>query len=147
MNFSDPLPDDLLQLEAELVGRPKAEPAPGLRGRVLGAVRAELGRTVSRRSALRSFWGFAAGAAAAAFLCANFAMSLTRDTDCGLRRRLETADLASAAREIRAVLPELTEREALRQAVLLRAGPPAAPIPVIHGRAAGHHRVSTPKEG
>jgi len=147
MNFSDPLPDDLLQLEAELAGRPKAEPPPSLRGRALGAVRAELGRTVSRRSALRSFWGFAAGAAAAAFLCANFAMSLTRDTDCGLRRRLETADLASAAREIRAVLPELTEREALRQALLLKVGTPAAPMPVLRVLPVDQGRSSAPKEG
>lgn len=140
------LPDDLLRLEAALAGRPRPEPTPEFRARVLGAVRAELARPVSRRTARRSFWSFAAAAAAAALVCANFAMSLTRDTDCGFRHR-PAADLRAAARDIRELLPEMTEREALRQAVLLRAGPPPAPVPVIHGRAADRHGASAPKEG
>lgn len=128
------LPDDLRRLESELVGRPRTEPIPALRGRVLGAVRAELGRTVSRRTARRSFWRFAVSAAAAALLLANFGMATTRGPDCGLRRRPDAAGLAADARLIKDLLPEVTEREARRQALMLRAGPPPAPLPVPHGR-------------
>jgi len=141
------LPDDLLRLEAALAGRQKAEPSPSLRGRVLGAVRAEFGRTASRRSARPGFWSFAAGAAAAALICANVAAPLTRATDCGLRRAPAPEHLRAAARQIREALPELTEREALRQALLLEAGAPAAPLPVLHAAPAGRNMADAAKEG
>jgi hypothetical protein len=106
----------------------------------------ELGRTVSRRWSRRNFWGFAAAAAAAAFICANVAAPLTRATDCGLSRRQVCADLHDAARQIREVFPEMTEREALRQALLLEAGAPSAPLPVLHAAPAGRNRAAAAKE-
>jgi hypothetical protein len=98
-----------------------------------GAVRAAPGRTLSRRSERSDFWKFAAAAAALALLAANFSLSTTRGTECGLQARREAADLEGDARSIRELLPELSEREARRQALLLRVGKPSAPLPVLRG--------------
>ncbi len=126
------LPDELRRLESELAGRAQADPPAALRGRVLGAVHAELGRPASRRTARRGFWSFAAAAAAAALVCANVTGQLARGTDCGLRRTAVPADLRDSVRRIRELLPEMSEREALRQALLIEAGVPERPLPVLH---------------
>jgi hypothetical protein len=141
------LPEDLARLEARLAGRAEGGPDRQLRVRVLGAVRAELGRKASRRTVQRNFWRFAAAAAAAAFVFANFGASLTRGTDCGLGRRPVSRDLRAAARRIMELFPEMTEREAFRQTLLLEVGAPVAPLPVLHATPGDRHRVAPAKEG
>jgi hypothetical protein len=111
-------------LERALASRPKAAPRPDLRGRVLGAVRSELARPLSGRSERRELWKFAAGAAAAMLLGANLAMSAAADTDFGFRpRQISAAEVRKEAARLRQHAPEMTEGEALMQALLLRGGP------------------------
>lgn len=109
-----PVPDDL---ERRLAARLGSGPAPDLRGRVLTAVRSELARERSRRQPIGR-WSFAAAAALVALCWANLSLcaanaieplprSVNLDRDRG-------ADLA----RLRALLPELSEREARRQALL-----------------------------
>jgi hypothetical protein len=118
------LPPDLAELERRLAGRPRPEPAAGLRPRVLAAVGRELGRRGGG-----SAWRFAAATAAAALLWINFSMSVANDMDWRLGRGLDGATLAAAAGRLRQLVPELPEREALRQALLLQAGSRLVPAP------------------
>jgi len=95
---------------------------------------AHSGRTVSRRRERNGFWKFAAAAAAAAFLLANFSASVTHRGEPRLRAARPVTDLQADARAIRELLPELTEEESRRRALLLRVPTPAAPLPVVRGR-------------
>jgi hypothetical protein len=108
------LPPDLAHLERRLAERPRQEPPADLRQRVLAA----LGRGCGREAT--GFWRFVAAVAAAVVLAINLSMSAANDTDWRLGGDLAPKQTASADR-IREVLPELSEREARRQAVLLRA--------------------------
>ena len=124
----DPLPPDLLALERELAARPQPGPSAELRARVLMAARREL--TMPRPNpARRDFGRFAAATAAAALLAINLSASLANNTDWHLRAPADGP--AAAADRIRELAPDLPEREARRQALLLRAaaGLAAAPVP------------------
>lgn len=116
------LPEDLARLEEELLAREPARPAPELRGKVLGAVRRELGRESSRRLVRGGFWSFAAATAAAALLWVNFSMSVALNTDWGFAARGGNGEVGKTAERIRGLLPEMSEGDALRHALLLRAG-------------------------
>jgi hypothetical protein len=112
------LPDDLAELERRLAGRPRAEPGPGCRGRVLGAVRRELGRS----SAGSGAWRAAAVLAAAVLFAANFALSLANDTSGHAAPVNTTANLETAAGRVRGLFPDMPEQEVYRHALLLHAG-------------------------
>lgn len=106
--MADPLPPDLAALERELAARPGVTPPEGHRGRILVAVSGEL--DAARRSS-RRWW---AGAAAAALLWANLSLSVANDTGWAMRSEPDTAATAALAAEVRALLPDLPEREAAR---------------------------------
>jgi len=130
------LPEDLADQESELASLPRPEPDAGLRGRVLAAVRGELRRTASSRRLVRGgFWSFAAAAAAAALFWANLSMGAANDTDWDFGPPREKTQLRAAAERIRGLVPELSEREALRHAVLLRAGAGLVMVPQVKGPA------------
>ncbi len=118
------LPEELHNLEQELLSGGPARPAPELRATVLRTVRRELGRTSSRRVLRGSFWGFAAAAAAAALLWANFSVSAANNTDCPPTSREARPNIRDTARRIRELLPEMTEDESIRHALLLPASSP-----------------------
>ena len=115
------LPSDLADLERRLAGRSTpAEPA-GLRGRVLRAVADELrARRASR------WWVFAGQAAAVVLLGINLAFSAAQVTIIRPARAAGGESIELAAGRIREALPELSAREARRQALLLRAAGEAA---------------------
>jgi hypothetical protein len=124
----DPLPPDLHALERALADRPRPGPSADLRDRVLAAIRAE--RPGPRADRPRTgFARFAAATAAAALLAINLSASVANDTDWHLRRPAGGPDVAAVADRLRELAPDVTEREALRQALLLRAGSGLTPAP------------------
>jgi hypothetical protein len=122
----DPLPPDLLDLERKLANRPQPGPPVELRARVLAAVSRE--RPTPRAAPVRNgFARFAAATAAAALLAINLSASLANDTDWHLRPT--GPDSAAVADRIRELAPDLSDREARRQALLLRASAGLTPAP------------------
>jgi hypothetical protein len=124
------LPPELADLERELLGRPRPETGVAFRRRVLAAVRSEL----SRRKVCWSEhipWGFMAGTAAAALLWVNFSMSVANDTAWRFSAPPELGGLDAAAGRIHDLAPELPEREAYRQALLLRLSLSSTPLPAV----------------
>src|SRR5688572_14666561 len=119
------LPPDLAALERELAARDRPGPSAPLRGRVLAAVAREL-RRGGRRPAWRPAW-----AAAAALLWANFSMSVANNTDWRLAGGPDGARLEATAGRIRALAPELPEREIYRQALAAQARSRLAPAPAL----------------
>ncbi len=110
------LPAELQQLERELAGRPRPVPPAELRRRVIDGARAEL-----RRNGSRNGWTFAAAVAAAVVVWINLSMSATLGTDYGPGPDTAGPPVDKVAAQIRQLLPELSQRDALRQAVLLQA--------------------------
>jgi hypothetical protein len=126
------LPDDLAGLERDLLAHAGDPPDASLRPRVLAAMREAL------RRERRSPWRLAA-AAAAVLLWINFSMSAASNTTWRLDAGLDRDRIEAAARDIRALAPELSEREAYRQA--LRTSLQPAPAP-----ASSTHRIPRRKE-
>ena len=111
------LSPELERLEQELAERIREEPAAALRARVIGGVRGEL-----RRQRCRAGWAFAVAAAVAALVWINLSVTATRVTDYRLAPGEESATVEALASQIGELLPEVTRREAVRQAVLLESG-------------------------
>jgi hypothetical protein len=88
-----------------------------LRHRVLDDVRSRL-----RHEQSQSRWQFAAAVAAAAMLWMNLSLSATQATDFGLRPSRPSESIETIARQIEQLAPDLSPREARRQAILLQAG-------------------------
>lgn len=133
---NEQLPPELEQLERDLADRPRLDPPAELRQRVIGGVRAEL-----RRDGPRNGWAFAAAVAAVVLVWLNLSLSATLATDCGPPPHTPAREVGKVAEQIQKLLPELSQREALRQAVLLQAGssqPWCPSVPV--GPAAPRHR-------
>jgi hypothetical protein len=124
------LPDDLADLEQRLARRRRHAPGEALGPRVLAAVARELNQTAPD-NALRSFWRFAVGVAAAMLLCLNLSMSVANDMDWPLAGDVDTASIAASADRIRRVLPDLPEGEADRQARLAHFASHVPPLPDI----------------
>jgi hypothetical protein len=70
----------------------------------------------------RARWSYAALAAGAVLLWINLSLSATRATDYRLLPKDPPAAVEALAAEIQQLAPEVSHREARRQAVLLRAG-------------------------
>ena len=117
------LTPDLERLEQQLASRPREEPPPRLRGRIMGCVEIELRRT-------RSFFdGRMLVAAAAALVWLNLSLSATNATQAPLGSS-DPPELAEPlARQIEQLLPELPRVDARRLAVLYRAGSGLVPCP------------------
>lgn len=114
----DELPDDLRQLEEELIASRSPGPSPEFRDRVLGGVQHELAVEL-QASRRQSRWAFVAAVAASVLVWMNLSISATTVTGDDVRLAA-TADVDRLAGEIHELLPELSETEARRQAFLLR---------------------------
>ena len=112
------LPDDLAKLERQLAGRPRSQPEPGLRDRILDAVRRELRPNAARVAT----WHWAAALAAAMLFGANLAMSVANDTSWHFAPRIGAASVETEARQVRRLFPDMPEQEVYRHALLLQAG-------------------------
>jgi hypothetical protein len=140
------LPSDLREIQGRLSAQPLPGPSADHRARVLAAV----GEAVAarRRPWWRrpGTWQLAAAAAAVLVLWANVALrtvgrpwDLPPDGANGGRLR-------AAAEAIRSVAPQLSEPEAVRQALLMRAGTGAPPAPRYAGIGGGRGALSRWKE-
>jgi hypothetical protein len=99
------------------MARERPQPSALAKQRLLCSVRAEL-----RRSQARNRWAFAVAMAATVLVWLNLSLCATRATDCGLELNGLRQPIEDGAEQIHELLPDLPPREAMRQAVLLRAG-------------------------
>jgi hypothetical protein len=107
-------PDELLALENELQRLLATAPAPVLRARVARRVADEL-----RHQRRRDWLGYAAAVAALFVLWANLSWSVSRATTYSWRAG-ESAPIS--AEWIEQLVPGISRREALRQAMVLTGG-------------------------
>jgi hypothetical protein len=126
MNESE-LPDELERLERELAERPRPEPSADLRDRVMRTVEAELGgaelrRVQPPRTRAGGWLSFAAAAAATVLIWANLSLSAANATRYDLRLPAEPRALDETARQIRDLVPGMSEQEARRYALILHGG-------------------------
>ena len=112
--------DDRTALERELAGRPRPEPTEALRRRVMDAVHGALGAGPSPVRRAMSAWEFAATIAAAVVLWMNLSMSAVNRMDWEADGRLRNG-IETAVALVRDLAPELSEAEARRQVLLLKA--------------------------
>jgi hypothetical protein len=129
MTENFPLPPELEELERQLAARELPQPAPEAKERLLCGVRVEL-----RRAQVRSRWVFSLATAATVLVWLNLSLCATRATNCGLEVAGPLPSVGDGADQIRQLLPELAPREALRQAVLLRAGAGVTACPRLSAR-------------
>ena len=135
MNESE-LPDELERLERELAERPCPERSADLRDRVLRLVEAELdGAELRRAEPARPRAGgwlsFAAATAATVLVWINLSMSAANATSYDLRLPAGPHALDETTRQIRELLPEMSEQETRRYAVILQGGADLVPCPDV----------------
>ena len=118
------LPPELQRLEPHLAARERPQLSYQAKQRLLCSVRAEL-----RRSQARGRWAFAVAMAATVLVWLNLSLCATQATDCGLELDGPCPPLKDRAEQIHQLLPDLPPREAMRQAVLLRADSGVIPCP------------------
>ena len=120
-----------------IMTRPACSPRPALpaqlRYRVIGQMRAGL-----QRNGRRSRWSFAAAVAVATAVWINLSLSATLATDFDRRAVSAGPPVGQVAEQIRQLLPELSEDEALWEALLLRAGSDIRRYPVLPASPAAH---------
>lgn len=109
------LPPELQELEHGLLRNARSRVPATLEERVLRGVRSEL-----KRERSRSRWFFAATLAAMVIVVLNVSMSASRVTDFGMQEPERVRPVQELAGQIRALLPQMTDRAALQQALLLR---------------------------
>jgi hypothetical protein len=119
------LPDELERLERELAERPCPEPSADLRDRVLRLVEAsldgaELRRAEPARPRAGGWLSFAVATAATVLVWINLSMSAANATSYDLRLPAETDAVDETARQIRRLLPEMSEQESRRYAMILQ---------------------------
>lgn len=124
------LPDDLATLERDLASRPRPSPSDDLRRRVLAAVRSELARPAAAPRRRLGTWEFAAAVAAAVLFAMNLSMVAASDTRLDLGGPPPNGTEAAVVALCR-LLPEMPEREARRQVVLLKAASCVVPAPNV----------------
>ena len=125
----DPLPPELRALERELAARPRPEPPADLRSRVLSAVMVE--RPSPRPTPAQGGFGwFVAATAAAVLLAINLSASVANDTGWCIARSDPGADVAETTSRVRALDPDTSHRDAVRQAILLHTAAGLTPAPV-----------------
>ena len=129
------LPPDLQEMERRLSSRQGAGPSADHRDRVLAAVR---GERAQRRVSLwqrRGAWQVAAVAVAVAVLWVNVAVRTVGEGWAIPTEATNGRTVRKTAEAIRSIVPQLTEREALREALLLRAGVAVTAVPRSAGAA------------
>jgi hypothetical protein len=122
------LPEGLAGLERELAARTMPEPSADLKERVLAALQEEQTRGESVGAKPLS-WRFAAAVAAVLILGFNLSMSAANLADWDVWGEAERPEVASVVRELRHAVPDLSEREALRLALLTRGSSRLVPAP------------------
>jgi len=115
---------ELEELERTLAGRQLPEHSADLRQRVLG----DVWRRVPSEQR-RSRWRFAVTVAAGVMFWLNLSLVATHATDCGFRTSVPGEPIETTCEQIEKLCPELSPREARRQAILLRAGTALVPCP------------------
>jgi hypothetical protein len=117
-----PLPSELRRIEQLLSARPSPRHSEKMKERFLSDAKAEL-----RRQKTLARWAFAAAMAASVLVWLNLSLSAAQATDYGISLQSPQQSVEQLAGEIRQLLPDIAPREAVRQAVLLRAGADAIP--------------------
>ena len=135
------LTPELERLERDLAVRPRLEPSAEWQQWLMHSVRSEL-----RRAQSNTRWAFALAVAATVLVWLNLSLSATQATDCGFAPIELKESIAAVAQEIRQLLPELSAEEAMRQAILLRAGSSILPCPRLPAGAVGHGLMGNPNE-
>lgn len=108
-------PPEFVELERQLAQREQPEAPTALRRRVLAAMHCEL-------TTPRPWWEFAAAAAVVALVLSNLSISAAQATDYRLRGHGQTQSVDVIAEQIRQLLPELSQRQALRHAIMWHGG-------------------------
>ena len=146
--MTEDAPPEFADLERCLAERERPEVPTELRPRVLEAMRSELASPRPHVPQPRPWWEFAAAAAAVALVLSNLSISAVQATDYGLRQHGETQPVDVTAEQIRRLLPELSQREALRYATVWQGGRlTPAPWPGRRAAALGRpHALETDDE-
>jgi hypothetical protein len=129
------LPKDLADLEQRLAARSMPEPSPELRDRIITAIRRQSVGSPPAEPA--GIWTFAAAAGALLLLLLNLSMSAANCTDWEVWERPRQEDVASAARRLREVLPELSEQEARYLTRAMESGSRLVMMPDLKRRPGG----------
>ncbi|MGD0517137.1 MAG: hypothetical protein ABSA26_06335 [Thermoguttaceae bacterium] len=111
------LPPELESLERELAARSAPQPKAELRQRITAGVHNGM-----RRERRMDFWRFAAAAAIVAAVWLNLSLSAASVTDFHFQLADNRPSVEKTAREIQNLLPEMSESDARREALLLYAG-------------------------
>ena len=125
------LPSDLENLEKLLADRERPEPSADLKQRVIRRVEAELSCAKLAPNHTNGWWAFVAVTAASLVLLLNFSMSAVRATDHDLRLGVNVQEYDDSVRQIREMLPELSDREVMRHAVAIQAGSSLSRFPIV----------------
>ncbi len=111
------LPPELESLERELAARSAPQPTAELRQKITSGVHNRL-----RRESRLDFWRFAAAAAIVAAVWINLSISAASETDLNFRLADIRPSVEQTTRQIRNILPEMSEADARREALLLMCG-------------------------
>jgi hypothetical protein len=114
MNYDYKLPPELESLERELAARSTLRPSADLRRIITSGVHSRL-----RRESRLDFWRFAAAAALVAAVWLNLSLSAASVTDFHFQCADNRPSVEKTAREIQNLLPEMSETDARREALLL----------------------------
>jgi hypothetical protein len=110
------LPDDLQQLEDELMALPRPVLPASLRTGMDHDVSTRL-----RGERRRRWYGYVAAAAAAALLWANLSLRAATATNLRLAAQPQPSSVTELESQLRELLPELDARETRRQVVMIQA--------------------------
>jgi hypothetical protein len=117
MNYDYKLPLELESLERELATRSTLQPAAELRHKITSSIHNRL-----RRESRLDFWRFAAAAALFAGVWLNLSLSAASQTDYHFQLTDERQSVEKTTRQIKKLLPEMSEAEARREALVLCTG-------------------------
>ena len=132
--MTEDAPAEFTELEQRLAKRELPEAPAELRWRVIEAMRCELTMPRPRVRQSRPWWEFAAAAAAVALVLSNLSISAAQATDYRLWLHEETQPIDVTARQIGELLPELSQRQALRYAIVWQGGSRIVPAPRLQTR-------------
>ena len=111
------LPPELESLERELAARSTPLPAAELRRRITSGVHTRL-----RRERRLDYWRFAAAVAIVAAVWLNLSLTAVSVTDFHFQLADRRSSVEITTREIQNLLPEMSETDVRREAMLLCAG-------------------------
>ncbi|MGA2060207.1 MAG: hypothetical protein ABSG67_06970 [Thermoguttaceae bacterium] len=108
------LPPELESLERELAARSASQPTAELRQKITSGVHNRL-----RRESRLDFWRFAAAAALVAAVWLNLSLTAASVTDFHFQLADNRPSAERTVRQIKDLLPEMSETDARREALLL----------------------------